>query len=101
MKYVLSILAMLFLAGPAFAIGGGFNQRQINQGIRAANRQQQNIHHAQQLRVVHGHNVQQYVRPQRVRVVAPQRIYAEAFQDDCGQQFVAPQQFNSCSALYR
>lgn len=97
---ILALVAVLGLVASADAHGGffNFNQRQINQGIRAANRQAQNAAqfnarlYGQQFNAGHYHNnaaLQAALLAQALRQQQRQNHYY--YQP---QQFIAPQQFN-------
>lgn len=90
-----SLILAIALAAPAFAGHGNFAQRQVNQAIRA--QQRQNHHHNQQIVFVP-------VQQQQFRYVPAQNF---------AQPVYAPQQFNAgcnngalqfnagCQSLYR
>lgn len=85
MKFALSILLLAASCVPAFATHGvsRFQARQIRQGQRAA------LNAA-----LHHNKVQAVIVPHVQQVVVPQAVIAQPFYGV--QQFVAPQQLNSC-----
>jgi hypothetical protein len=93
-----SLILALTLAVTASAGHGGFNQRQINQAIRAQQRQNNRHHNNQQIVFVP-------VQQQRV-VYVPNQQFRQNFNDDCHQndgQLQFRQNFNgsNCGQLYR